>query len=125
MVLRAIRNDAEEDDDAKKKGPLALASGPSRGRKRPRRAAITRKRYRTATICDRAAQNARAFELFPLQKIRESPDKAKKSQTGTFYHDFNKLEAAPSAGTLSAGPVTSNSRFRDRRCHQKFHRCAA
>ena len=35
------------------------ASGPSLGRKRPRRAAVTRVRYRTAEICHRAAQNAR------------------------------------------------------------------
>jgi hypothetical protein len=51
----------------KKKGPLAIASGPSLGRKRPRRAAIAQKRYRTATICDRAAQSASVFESFPMQ----------------------------------------------------------
>src|SRR5476651_1390007 len=63
---RAPRNDGVY-ISGKKKGPLALASGPSLGRKRPRRAAITPKRYRTATICDRAAQSARAFETFPMQ----------------------------------------------------------
>ena len=44
----------------KEKGPLAKASGPSLGRKRPRRAAIA-KGYRTATICDCGAQKARLF----------------------------------------------------------------
>jgi hypothetical protein len=42
---------------SEKKGPLAGASGPSLGRKRPRRAAVTRQRYRTATRCPRTAQN--------------------------------------------------------------------
>src|SRR5215467_12326107 len=36
-----------------------LASGPSLGRKRPRRAAVTRTRYRTKDTCHRASQNAR------------------------------------------------------------------
>jgi hypothetical protein len=79
----------------KKKGPLALASGPSLGRKRPRRAAITRKRYRTATICDRAAQSARAFELFPVQKATEFSDETKKSLSAIFRHDFNWLKVPP------------------------------
>jgi hypothetical protein len=42
---------------SEKKGPLASANGPSLGRKRPRRAAVTRQRYRTATRCPRTAQN--------------------------------------------------------------------
>src|SRR5207302_4657977 len=44
-----------------KKGPLAEASGPSLGRKRPRRAAIAEndQRYRTAIICRCKAPKAR------------------------------------------------------------------
>jgi hypothetical protein len=50
--------------DNKKKGPPALASGPSLGRKRPRRAAVTPKRYRTAnkwTFWPKIASDADLF----------------------------------------------------------------
>jgi hypothetical protein len=50
--------------DNKKKGPPALASGPSLGRKRPRRAAVTPKRYRTAnkwTFWSKIASDADLF----------------------------------------------------------------
>jgi hypothetical protein len=33
----------------------------------PKEGSDSARRYRTATICDRAAQNARVFESFPLQ----------------------------------------------------------
>ncbi len=33
----------------------------------PKEGSGNAKRYRTATICDRAAQSARAFERFPMQ----------------------------------------------------------
>src|SRR6478752_3472370 len=39
---RHWKNDSAKKETRKKKGPLALASGPSLGRKRPRRAAIAR-----------------------------------------------------------------------------------
>src|SRR6266702_3136133 len=52
-----------------KKGPLAGASGPSLGRKRPRRAAGTRQqsRYRAAAICHRAAQKASPDSACPFE----------------------------------------------------------
>jgi hypothetical protein len=34
----------------------------------PKEGSGNAKRYRTATICGRAAQSARAFEPFPMQK---------------------------------------------------------
>jgi hypothetical protein len=33
----------------------------------PKEGSDSARRYRTATICDRAAQNARAFKAFPMQ----------------------------------------------------------
>jgi hypothetical protein len=33
----------------------------------PKEGSDSARRYRTATICGRAAQNARAFEAFPMQ----------------------------------------------------------
>jgi hypothetical protein len=42
MTGRRIKKERNKKETRKKKGPLALASGPSLGRKRPRRAAIAR-----------------------------------------------------------------------------------
>ena len=36
----------------------------------PKEGSDSARRYRTATICDRAAQNARAFKAFPMQNSR-------------------------------------------------------
>src|SRR5476651_1138549 len=88
---RAPRNDGVY-ISGKKKGPLALASGPSLGRKRPRRAAITQKRYRTATICDRAAQSARGFDSFPVQNVSAPSSGTKKSQEAYFPCYFSLLQ---------------------------------
>ncbi len=38
----------------------------------PKEGSGNAKRYRTATICDCAAQSARAFEPFPMQKTQGS-----------------------------------------------------
>ena len=35
----------------------------------PKEGSDSARRYRTATICDRAAQNARVFETFPVQSL--------------------------------------------------------
>ena len=55
-----------------KKGRSRCASGPSLGRKRPRRAAGTRtkSRYRAAAICHRGAQNASAAGIFSTKRGR-------------------------------------------------------
>ena len=56
----------------RKKGRSRSASGPSLGRKRPRRAAGTRRKshYRAATICHRVAQKASAAGIFSSNRGR-------------------------------------------------------
>jgi hypothetical protein len=99
------------------KGPLALASGPSLGRKRPRRAAITQKRYRTATTCDRAAQKASTFGLFPVQNPKR-PTLPRKAVVAFILSLFS---VAWVKYTPRANPVievsSSTSRIRDRKRH--------
>ena len=36
----------------------------------PKEGSDSARRYRTATICDRAAQNARVFDTFPMQNLQ-------------------------------------------------------
>ena len=51
----------------KKKGPLLMKKRPKSREETPKEGSGNAKRYRTATICDRDAQSARAFEPFPMQ----------------------------------------------------------
>jgi hypothetical protein len=51
----------------KKKGPLAMSKRPKSREETPKEGSDSARRYRTATICDRDAQNARAFKAFPMQ----------------------------------------------------------
>ena len=50
----------------------------------PKEGSDSARRYRTATICDRAAQSARVFESFPVQKITK-PGSMAKSPHAIFY----------------------------------------
>jgi len=61
--LRALN----EDRAAKKKGPLLMKKRPKSREETPKEGSDSAERYRTATICDRDAQSARAFEPFPMQ----------------------------------------------------------
>jgi hypothetical protein len=45
----------------------------------PKEGSDSARRYRTATICGRAAQSARPFESFSVQKVRKSGAETKKS----------------------------------------------
>ena len=119
-MLRAEPGTAEprterrtETKPQKKKGPLVMTSGPSLGRKRPRRAAIA-SGYRTATICGRAAQSARVFEAFSMQKSQAWQNR-NSSQASEFTYVFSETcqEHWP---LMSYGERYSRnvSRFRDR-----------
>jgi len=54
----------------------------------PKEGSDSARRYRTATICGRAAQSASPFELFLVQKSRNSRVEAKKSHD-IFSGDFS------------------------------------
>ena len=62
-MLRTPRNDSET-KVKRKKGRLNDKRPKSR-EETPKEGSDSAERYRTATICDRAAQNARVFEIFP------------------------------------------------------------
>jgi hypothetical protein len=55
---------------SKKKGPLAMSKRPKSREETPKEGSGSAERYRTATICDRAAQSARVFEHFPMQNLQ-------------------------------------------------------
>src|ERR1700733_1766932 len=57
----------------------------------PKEGSDSARRYRTATICDRAAQNARAFESFPVQNRKESKGATKKLHFYRLYNNFKRL----------------------------------
>ncbi len=60
----------------------------------PKEGSDSARRYRTATICDRAAQSASVFDTFPVQKRTEFRGGAKKSQLSVFLNDFRWLNDA-------------------------------
>jgi hypothetical protein len=53
---------------AQKKGPLAMSKRPKSREETPKEGSDSARRYRTATICGRAAQSASIFPRFPMQK---------------------------------------------------------
>ncbi len=57
----------------------------------PKEGSDSARRYRTATICDRAAQKASVFEAFPVQKPTASAGLTIKSQPVVFIRYFNWL----------------------------------
>jgi hypothetical protein len=53
----------------KKKGPLAMSKRPKSREETPKEGSDSARRYRTAAICDRAAQSSRVFQAFPDAKF--------------------------------------------------------
>jgi len=51
-----------------------MSKRPKSREETPKEGSDSAKRYRTATICDRAAQSARAFETFPERKFATLAD---------------------------------------------------
>src|SRR5437016_6340836 len=91
---RQARPDRRTGKTSAKKGPLAGASGPSLGRKRPRRAAGMRPEphCRAAAICHRAAQKARFVDVFlnPL-KGRIAAGRAYMHDSGCYLPETTQL----------------------------------
>ena len=70
----------------------------------PKEGSDSARRYRTATICDRAAQKARAFESFPVQNSPR-PAIGRKFNAGVFFVLFQMLEDRPSIDRRSSRDV--------------------
>jgi hypothetical protein len=52
-----------------------MSKRPKSREETPKEGSDSAKRYRTATICDRAAQSARVFETFPERKFATLADR--------------------------------------------------
>jgi hypothetical protein len=63
MTGRRIKKERNK----KEKRAACIGKRPKSREETPKEGSDSARRYRTATICDRAAQKARAFELFPVQ----------------------------------------------------------
>src|ERR1700731_4329114 len=87
----------------------------------PKEGSDSARRYRTATICDRDAQKARAFESFPVQNSLR-PAIRPKFNAGVFLTLFQIVEDRLSnRSAVTPPPLSPSSRIRDRRCRQKMH----
>ena len=58
----------------------------------PKEGSDSARRYRTATICGRAAQNARVFETFPVQYSQGLRFMQQVGAYRIFINDFNMLK---------------------------------
>jgi hypothetical protein len=80
----------------KKKGPLAMSKRPKSREETPKEGSDSARRYRTATICDRAAQNASAFTAFPMQ-ISQGMYARNTFKTSNICNIFQRLTHPPVA----------------------------
>jgi hypothetical protein len=91
----------------KKKGPLAMSKRPKSREETPKEGSDSARRYRTATICDRAAQNARAFTAFPMQNPQGTP--ARNSfKTSNICNIFQRLTEQPASAAINSPGNSSN-----------------
>src|ERR1700730_4125352 len=81
----------------------------------PKEGSDSARRYRTATICDRAAQNARAFKAFSMQNS-QALHASNTMVPVTIFKLFQQLGVG--IGRLG-GRFPRCSRFRDRPSYQK------
>jgi hypothetical protein len=63
-----------------------------------------RKRYRTAPICGRAAQSARAFESFSNANSHSWPI-GLESDSVIFIQDYNRLDVSSALNQLPAAAI--------------------
>jgi hypothetical protein len=68
-----------------------MSKRPKSREETPKEGSDSARRYRTATICDRAAQNARAFKRIPMQ-ISQSSQSRDTFKTSEFLKFFQYLK---------------------------------
>jgi hypothetical protein len=86
----------------------------------PKEGSDSARRYRTATICDRAAQSARVFESFPMQNSQSWAARQKS-------HAFTFLSAISNTWKIDRQAIKATcdlfrkmSRIRDRGVVEKY-----
>src|SRR5258708_15512191 len=83
----------------------------------PKEGSDSARRYRTATICDRAAQSARVFRPFPMQ-ISQSLHACNTWMSRRFHHIFHDVNEW---AERASGEIRLISRFRDLNCQPKIY----
>jgi len=73
----------------------------------PKEGSDSARRYRTATICDRDAQSARAFDAFHVQKSTPPASGTKKSHVAILDSYFSWLRHTSSLEKGCAGAVNT------------------
>ena len=90
----------------------------------PKEGSDSARRYRTATICGRAAQSARPFESFPVN-IRMTGSAHPMQKIFDIYHyNIKYLNMNPAALTLTCPQPKISSRIRDRARSLEIYPCA-
>jgi hypothetical protein len=76
-----------------------MSKRPKSREETPKEGSDSARRYRTATICDRAAQKARAFKAFPMQILQRLPARNtfKTSNICNIFQRFTCCTAAAGA----------------------------
>ncbi len=84
-----------------------MSKRPKSREETPKEGSDSARRYRTATICDRDAQNARAFRAFPMQNSQDMQacNTFKMSKIRIISH---KLTIAPGQRALDSLANSSN-----------------
>jgi hypothetical protein len=91
----------------------------------PKEGSDSARRYRTAPICGRAAQNARPFDSFSVQKVRKFGSGAKKSQL-YFVILFQSVDRIPRSKTgFSEQSRALISPIRDPNPSPQIYHCAS
>jgi len=74
-----------------------MSKRPKSREETPKEGSDSARRYRTATICDRDAQNARALKAFPMQ-IWKAVHTRNSLKLSKFYNIFQSLTRQALAG---------------------------
>jgi len=73
-----------------------MSKRPKSREETPKEGSDSARRYRTATICDRAAQSARVFTIFPMQ-ILQGLQSRNSSEISKICYIFQRLTQSAAA----------------------------
>jgi hypothetical protein len=84
-----------------------MSKRPKSREETPKEGSDSARRYRTATICDRAAQNARAFKAFPMQ-ISQCLPARNSFKTSNICNIFQRLTCCTAAAGTKLSDKLNN-----------------
>jgi len=103
----------------KEKGAACESKRPKSREETPKEGSDSARRYRTATICDRDAQNARVFKAFPMQ-ILQVLQTCNTFKTANICNIFQGPTKSTAQVIGKRGANEAISRFRDGFCYLKI-----